>query len=128
MGIPILFTGCGGPATVPVTGHVAFPDGTALSGGRIEFRSKEINLPAASGVIDQNGDFRLAISTDTDGVVPGEYRAVVVPAIPDESGTASTKRIDPKYMDYKTSDLKFTVSENPEKNDFQIQVTSSRGG
>ena len=126
LGIALIVVGCGtGPDTVPATGEVLFPDGTPLTAGQVEFRSSDASVPPARGVIGKDGKFRLAVSAERDGAVPGEYRAIVVPEAPDEFGPdsrVSAQRIDPKYMDYKTSGLKFTVTDNPEKNHFQIRV------
>ena len=51
--------GCGGPgpysgALYPVKGQVLLADGTALSGGSVQFIPKEGGLPA-SGVIESDG-------------------------------------------------------------------------
>jgi hypothetical protein len=131
LGILLILVGCGaGPETVPATGEVLFPDGTPLTAGQIEFRSSDASLPPARGVIDKDGQFRLAVSSELDGAVPGEYRAILIPEALDEFGPnsgASTQRIDPKYMDYKTSGLKFTVTDEPEKNHFPIQIRRSPG-
>jgi hypothetical protein len=126
IGIALIVVGCGtGPKTVPATGEVSFPDRTPLTGGQVEFRSSDTSLPPARGVTGKDGKFRLAISSESDGAVPGEYRAIVIPEAPDEFGPnshVSAQRIDPKYMDYKTSGLKFTVTDDPERNHFPIQV------
>jgi hypothetical protein len=131
LGILFIFTGCGGdPKTVPATGQVLLPDGAPVTSGQVEFRSSDATVPAAMGAIGKDGRFRLATAGQTDGAVPGEYRAVVIPAIPDESSAsaaAATIRIDPKFMDYKTSGLKFSVTEDPEKNHFQIYVGRAPG-
>jgi hypothetical protein len=130
LAILVVVMGCGGPKTVPATGKVVLPDGSPLPGGQVEFRSTDPSVPMAMAVIGTDGQFRLATSGHSDGVIPGDYRAIVIQAIPDESSSktaAASVRIDPKFMDYKTSGLKFSVSEDPEKNDFQIQVRRASG-
>lgn len=124
-------SGCGGPPveTYPAGGKVTFPDGTPLSGGRVEFQEvqrKHNVSPRAT--IEPDGTFELGTFSEKDGAPVGEYRALVVPPIPNidvdelESWSDYPEPIDKKFKDARTSGLQFTVTTDPDQNHFQIQV------
>ena len=122
--------GCdSGNLTYPAGGRVAFPDGTPLDGGAVEFRSLETRPSVgARGIIQPDGTFRLTTYKPGDGAVPGTHQALVVPKRPpghqwDEMrGSSQMATLHPKYQRFESSGLEYTVTENASKNEFQIMV------
>jgi hypothetical protein len=133
--ILVLFSGCNrGPATVPVTGIVVFPDDSPLKGGMVEFRGSDVSSAyLARGVIGADGKFILRTGEKSSGAMPGDYHVVVTPEVPEDSAGMTPAQyhramhpIDSKYLNSSTSGLKFTVSNDPSKNDFKIVVQRPR--
>lgn len=127
----VSLTGCGSSSmpTYPAGGKVIFPDGRPLEGGRVELRSvNAANNPVARGEVQPDGTFRLSTFQPNDGAVEGEHLALVVPPPPppgsDTRGDKSSHQpvLDPRFMLYKTSGLKFTVTRDPAKNQITLQV------
>lgn len=137
----VAFAGCGSNRNALPTyragGKVAFPDGTPLKGGWVEFRS--VNLPrqvTARGQIQSDGTFKLGTYKPGDGAVEGEHCALVMPP-PSRTKTnpdalrrskgglgslAPAPGIDPRFGRFETSGLKFTVTSSAADNQFLIQV------
>ena len=126
----LTFAGCGEglPPTYPVEGRVVLPDGKPLSGGLVEFQSigGEGMSVNASGTIGADGSFRLTTYKEDDGAVAGRHRAIVRPPREDldieDAATAGRPEpiIDPRFENYDTSGLEFTVKEGA--NRFTIPV------
>jgi hypothetical protein len=128
--IAVIFGGCGGsdqPSTYPVNGKVLFPDGAPLKNATLRFRTID-RVPAftASGKTDDQGAFQL-------DVAEGENAVIVVPWTPrDTDAMTPTQRdramnpIDSMFLDYETSKLKFQVTSDPSKNQFEIKVWQPR--
>jgi len=109
----LLLAGCGGPKTYPVEGKVTFPDGTPLKGGLVTFSPKDPNAPrvGSRGEVGEDGSFRMSTHRPGDGVPEGAYRVAVSP--PTAGPDADKPRpplIDPKFTDFDTSELEFTVT------------------
>jgi hypothetical protein len=127
--VPISLCGCGGSGKLPTYragGKVTFADGKPLAGGRVEFSPVQNALgPAARGQIQPDGSFQLSTYGQNDGTVEGEHVALVVPPLP-EGGLEGMKTIpmpiDPRFTQFSTSGLKFTVTREPDKNQFVLQV------
>ena len=130
--VPVMLCllGCGGsPATFPAGGRVTYADGAPLDGGAVEFRSLESKpRVGARGVIQPDGTFRLTTYLPDDGAVPGNHQALVVPQRPpgdrweELRSSGQIQTIHSKYQRFDSSGLEFTVTPNPEENDFQIVV------
>jgi hypothetical protein len=125
----LTFSGCGEglPPTYPVEGRVVLPGDKPLSGGLVEFQSIDGDGMSAnaSGTIDADGNFHLTTYKEGDGAVAGRHRAIVRPPRKDldieDAATARPKPIiDPRFENYETSGLEFTVTEGD--NRFTIQV------
>jgi hypothetical protein len=115
----LLLVGCGGPARYPVEGRVAFPDGTAVTDGVVEFRYEEGEplRPTPSAQIQPDGNYRVELPA-------GKYKlAVIVPPVGgmNMDGPPPQPVIAERFKKYETSGLELTVK--PEKNDFPIPVT-----
>lgn len=127
--LPPVLAGCGGGPlpTYEAGGTVAFPDGSPLSGGWVEFQPVEAPLSVgARGEIGPDGTFQLTTFEPGDGVIEGEHRALVVPPLPEgDRDETPTPRwvIDPRFFRVETSGLRFTVSQDASENQFDIQVT-----
>ena len=129
-----LFCGCnrGQEPTYPAGGKLVFPDGEPLTSGSVSFRSLDGSKPySARGMIQPDGTFKLTTFAPDDGAVEGRHEAVVVappPHIrPDVADTPRIPRpVDPRFSNYDTSGLEFTVTRDARKNQFTIQVTIPR--
>jgi hypothetical protein len=127
--VAVSFTGCekAREATYPVHGKVTFTDGTPMNGGSISFRSVD-RQPSinAHGVIEPDGTFELSTFAAGDGAIAGRHRAVVVtPSVSERARQPVPRPIHPKYRQYETSGLEFTVTTDPTQNQFAIELTPS---
>ncbi len=118
--------GNGNPTTHQVTGTVVFKDGSPLSDGSVEFETKLEGKPiTAIGQIGSDGKFTLGTFEAADGALPGKHRVAVF--LQNEIGNKHERPdklpplvLDPRFSDFNTSKLEFTVGEEP--NDFRIEV------
>ena len=127
------FAGCSdkGPRTVPVEGRVTY-NGKPVADGFITFMPNDgpgsSDLQPASGELDSDGNYRLHIFRQKDGVMPGEYsvgiaayRTFVLPLSP---GAKPDYSIPEKYVNPQTSGLRATVSADagsPLRFDFELR-------
>jgi hypothetical protein len=116
------------PRTYPVSGKALYRDGTPLKNATVRFRTTD-RVPAftASGKTDDQGAFHFSAAD-------GENAAIVVPWTPrDTDAMTPTQRdramnpIDSMFLDYEASKLKFQVTTDPSKNQFEIKVWPPRG-
>ncbi len=116
-------SGCsdGNPKTYPVHGEVRFPNGNPLTKGSVEFELQDQELPiTATGQISNDGTFVLGTFKPDDGAIAGRHRAVVIADQQigtgvERPGMLPPTSLHPKYRDFKTSGLEFTVE--PGKNE-----------
>src|SRR5262245_48305197 len=109
--------GCGGRRLYPVRGKVTFPDGQPLSGGQVVFESVDDPTMSARGEIQSDGTFRMGTFKDSDGVLAGRHRVLVVPPLgpnPDKP----VRVIDPRFQSFDTSGLEYTAPDE----EFNITV------
>jgi hypothetical protein len=124
----VAVTGCsdGNPRTYPVRGEVRFPDGRPLTRGTVEFELLDQEKPiTATGEISEDGTFVLGTFKLDDGAIAGRHRAAVIAdheigTGAERPGTLPPTALDPRYRDFKTSGLEFTVE--PGKNEIVIKV------
>ncbi len=135
----LCLTGCGSRNTYPVRGKVTYPDGSPMKGGAVMFEPQSVakadaksdasQLVMARGAIQEDGTFTLGTFGEDDGAPPGHYRVLVRPQVKkhgrgvDENAPDpqwEPNQVHPKFQDFKTSGLEFTVE--PRTNDFKIQV------
>ena len=135
----LLVAGCGAHKSYPVQGMVVYPDGTPMKGGAVMFEpigAEKASSPGgkeqpimAQGYIADDGTFALSTFGDEDGAPPGRYRALVRGQVKrhgrgvDENAPDpkwDPLQIHPKYQDFKTSGLEFTVE--PKTNEIVIHV------
>ena len=125
-------TGCNssGPEVYPVSGKVVYPDGSPMPEGMVEFEAMEGEFSGrnARGVIQTDGTFVLTTQEPDDGAVAGRHRAIVREPYRNlgfnEEGPPPL--IDPLFARYETSGLEFTVKE--EKNYIEIEVNKPGKG
>jgi len=114
----LIVTGCSGAKikTHPVAGKVELTDGDVaiLKGSHIEFAQDADSTVRSSGVIGQDGSFRLKTFHKGEfltGAPEGNYKARII--LGDESDEGVPKRkgnpIHTRYLDFSTSGLSFTV-------------------
>ena len=129
----VVVAGCGGSKqpTYRAGGKVAFSDGTPLSGGWVSFWSLDADKNVtARGAIQSDGTFELTTFARGDGAVEGRHQALVVPLIRVDRGDLVVGKsppppppVDRRFSNFETSDLKFTVTDDPQQNQFEIVVT-----
>jgi hypothetical protein len=117
--------GCGGNSTTyPVEGTVKFPDGSPLVGATVEFEAEGRAAGGnARGTVGADGRYRLTTFKDGDGAIEGPHRVLVVPPPYEPSnlqGPPPRPVLNPKFSNYDTSGLRFTVK--PEPNTYDITV------
>lgn len=117
----IAAVGCGPkhPVTVPVSGFVAFADGSPVRGGMIEFESETGGINAR-GTLNNDGEFVLSTFGDGDGAVVGRHKVIVQQTVSAFVGTNATVVHQPharpplyvplRYGDYATSKLTAEVT------------------
>lgn len=122
----LMLAGCGSrhPPTVPVSGLVAFADGTPIRGGRVEFESEQGGINAR-GTLDAEGEFHLSTFRDGDGAVVGRHRVIVQQTVSPYAGTVGKAKHGPhgppptkvptRYGDYRTSPLTVNVTTDPKQ-------------
>ena len=114
--------GCGGAKTYPVEGIVVYKDGTPVTGGIVTFElvgdgpAKE----CARGEIGPDGTFQLRTFARNDGALAGKHRVIVAPPPALGKSASPTESIHPRFANYDTSGLQFTVTSG--KNHFRIEV------
>ena len=121
-------SGCsdGNPKTYPVQGEVRFPDGKPLTKGTVEFELLDQEKPiTATGEISSDGSFVLGTFELDDGAIAGRHRAVVIADHQigtgvERPGKVPSPGLHPRYRDFKTSGLEFTVE--PGENKIPIEV------
>ena len=129
--VALLFVAASGcssrnPTTHPVHGEVRFPDGRPLTKGSVEFELLDQEMPiTATGEISNDGTFVLGTFELDDGAIAGRHRAVVI--ADHEIGTGVERpgklpppTLHPRFRDFKTSGLEFTVE--PGENEIIIDV------
>ena len=93
--------GCGGGKsanikTYPVSGSVAYKDGSRLAGGSIQFLSLRDPTLTVASEIKQDGTFSLHTLVDKEkiaGAKEGEYRVTVMPPLPADHSKAVVQPI-----------------------------------
>lgn len=121
----VFIIGCAGKATTyPARGTVTFPDGKPLAGAVVTLRSISHERPVtARGRTNAGGTFTLSTFKPDDGALAGQHQAIVAVPVVESDGPFAKPPVDPRFSDYVTSGLEFTVSEDPEQNRFEIVVT-----
>lgn len=107
-------------------GMVVYPDGQPLKEGTIEFETLDLDMPiTASGEIAADGTFQLGTYTVNDGALEGRHRVAVIADY--EIGTGVERPglipppvLDPRFEDFQTSPLKFTIK--PGTNNLLIEI------
>lgn len=120
----VVLTGCGGPRPVPVHGKIT-RDGVPIPRATLIFSPVGAGSRPASGTAD--GDGRYAATTDRpgDGLMPGEYRVAVQPAVVPEVGAEGKKarpNVPPRYTDPGTSGLSLTIMPGDSARQFDVAL------
>ncbi len=125
--------GCGSGGalpTYPAGGKVVFTGGKPLEGGWVELKSASKEQAAvARGQIQPDGSFQLSTFSRNDGAIEGEHLILIVPPRPQgdiEQGSVPIA-IDPRFLQYKTSNLKCTITSDSSKNDLLLKVSRPAG-
>jgi len=95
-----------------------------LAGAAVIFTS---DLLSSSGEIDGDGRFSLTMQREGDGVVPGNYKVVIVPEVVAADDPKFKLRKQPlpgKYTKPSTTDLVATVEAKP--NDITLTIVRNK--
>jgi hypothetical protein len=117
-----LAVGCSGRH--PVTGRVLYEDGSAVEAGTVIAEATVDGKPVSvQGNIEKDGSFSLGGDRPGDGVLPGSYKAIVMPvALGDaEMGEGKSPAVDGKFGRYDSSGLTFEAK--AEKTVVEFRVT-----
>jgi len=115
----VAIPGCGRPK-YPVSGMVAYDDGSPFTSGGIVAMETEIDgkRVMSRGGIGKDGRFVLASEKPDDGAFAGSYRVRVLPHVVVD-GPPSVG-IPERMQSFETSDLTFEVG--PQQQDFTIKL------
>jgi hypothetical protein len=109
----------------PVNGRVTYEDGSPVEAGTVIGEATvDGKLVGVQGNIEKDGSFCLGGERAGDGVLPGNYRVLVMPVALGDAELAEGKQpaVDGKYMKYETSGL--TIEVKPMgKNELNITVS-----
>ncbi len=110
--------GCGGHGdrtpTYPVTGKVAFADGSTIEGAQVTFQPVKEGR-SASGIVEADGTFTLTTHERGDGAEAGLHRVTIQAPFPtdiDFDEVEYTSPLDPRFEIVQTSGLEFPVTED----------------
>lgn len=118
--------GCGGSATLPVTGSVRLADGTPVVGATVVFESAQHRV-SPSGTTDASGAFALTAFERDDGAPAGDYRiAIHPPMAADSSERQPASPFDDRYASASTSGLVFTVAPGARPCDLVLEPRKRR--
>lgn len=113
--------------TYPVTGKVVFKDNgaPACTGVSVVFESTQAPYTRSMGAIGPDGTFVLSTDRPDNGAMQGAHRVSILPFAADGSGANLTpkisKEINPKYFEFGTSGLVYTIQPKG-KNEFVIEL------
>jgi len=113
-----------GPSLVKVTGSVTY-NGKPVSTGYIQTAPAEGNFRGALGPLDENGNFELSTHIQgslTKGAYAGIHKFAVVAGESKPGQFAPTPIVPTKVFDILTTDLRISVSRDPAKNQFKIDL------
>lgn len=120
IGLILVAAGCGRykppapPSTVAVKGKILLPSGSPATGGRISFKPKNPALQTGISEIEKDGSFNATSFNKGDGLMPGEYVAVLEPVSYKTGSAVSVRGIPPKYQSASSSDLVINVDKAEE--------------
>lgn len=136
LGLLAVLAGCGGEpfSFVPVSGKITYSDGSLIPGQTIVVRfvpleaqtsGKDVSGAATGYLNPQDGTFTgLTTHTDSDGVVPGRYKVVVMAVQNGPQGTGPTAAVPPRYQSANQTPLEVEV--NSASREFELTIEKPR--
>lgn len=114
-----------------VSGVVSFTNGEAVTGGRVEFRSRQPGVNGGIGKLHSDGSFSLMSGASAVGVPVGGYDVLVFPAErhqgESEEGEATELRVARKYSKEGKPLLEAIVTmEGPNEFIFEVEPESDK--
>lgn len=108
----LLTTGCGGGNTAPVHGVIIFKDtktpAKELSGYIITLESTEEPV-SATGVVEEDGTFKVNTYRQGDGAIAGKHRVAITPRQASSDAPPPTSLLPARYGTLKDSGLQIEV-------------------
>ncbi len=127
--------GCGGGPipTYPVRGKVTKADGAPLADARVIFQMEgavaAVDAVSPRGYTDKDGSYKLGTFEIADGAPAGKYQVTVIPRLPPanrDAGIKAQSPIDTKYLDFQASGLRFEVTTDASKNEYNFTVEPNK--
>lgn len=114
----------------PVTGKVTYPDGSPVVEGTViaETTTADGKLVSVQGIIEKDGSFVMGTRSAGDGVLPGKYRAMVMPPGLGDAELAEGKlpAVDSKFGSFDSSGLSFEATQGPTAVEFKVTRPSGK--
>jgi hypothetical protein len=121
--------GCGGERA-PVTGRVAYQDGSPLTEGNVIGQMGEgVASVTVQGNVKPDGSFSWGTERPGDGARPGLYRVAVIPrGLGDsERGQGMRPAVDSRYTSFATSGITFEVKRGRNTLNITVSRPAPRG-
>lgn len=118
------------PPLVPVTGKVLY-NGSPLANARIWTQPLKPGLRGSIGFTDDEGRFKLEFDDKgrwVDGAFVGEHKVTVAGYGPQRGPAPPDLLTPPQYEQFDTTPLRITVTPDPAKNDFTLELQGEPGG
>ncbi len=112
--------------TYSVQGTVTAHDGTPLEGVQLVWQCADPPL-SATAITDASGRYRLGTFGTGDGAPAGEYQIALSEPQADDPDAAPPQRIDPRYTNFDTSGLRYTVEPGSNRFDIQLEPFGAAG-
>lgn len=108
----------------PVTGKVTYPDGSPVVEGTVIAETKSSGMVSLYRCREssKDGSFMMGTKSAGDGVLPGKYRAMVMPPGLGDAELAEGKlpAVDSKFGSFDTSGLSFEATQGPTNVEFKV--------
>jgi hypothetical protein len=111
-----------------VEGKLLWQDGspiTELAGGMVVFENPDARV-SARGEIQGDGTFQLMTQRPGDGTFPGRYQVLLVEPALNDSDRVPPPKANPKYHEFQTSGLEFTVEPKSNEVVFKLEKAPPR--
>ena len=119
----LAIAGCGNDQleVYHVQGKATLRDGTPLVDGLVLFESVDPKGINARGFVQKDGSWTLTTYEQDDGAIAGKHLVMLSPSVRRATGRKKYEdTIHERYLDFDSSGLEVTVSQNPEQNVFNF--------
>lgn len=125
-GFLLTTAGCNENQGINVTGKIVNNEGTPVTRSRVIFRNSDGNALKVNAVTDTEGRYDLSRTSQSNGLLPGNYEVLISPIQTMGDTPASFNLISPKYASFRTSGLEVTVNSEQAVHDFTVESARKR--